>query len=72
MNNLVIVGDQAYTAEEWERLERKRAYQREYSRRPEVRARKLEAYRRWRQRHLEHARAYHRDWMRRYRAEQAA
>lgn len=67
MKDLVIVGDQAYLPDEWERLERRRQKEREYRSRPEIRARRLEEHRRWRERNRERVRVYNREWMRRFR-----
>jgi hypothetical protein len=47
-DQLVIVGDEAWTRADWAVRERKRAYDHAYNRRPEVRA---------------HRAAYNRDWM---------
>ena len=63
MTDFVVVGNVAYTAEEWERVQRKR----EYQRRPEVRARRRETERRYRVAHPER-RVLHREYMRRWRA----
>lgn len=64
---LIIVGDEAYTPEEWgaERLrrERKRARDRERNRTPERLAYNREHIRRWRERNPDYAR----EWMRRKR-----
>jgi hypothetical protein len=69
MQDLVIVGDEAWTREEWDKLERRRAYERDLKRRryhedPEFRAKVLRANRRWKEKNLDHRRAYERQWAR--------
>lgn len=45
MTDLIVVGDEAYTEAEWRQRERKRAYNREYAKRPEVRERRRAYFR---------------------------
>ena len=66
MTDLVIVGDEAWTREEWEEAERKRAKRREYDKRPDVRARKAAYWREYRKQ--PHVKAYQREWKRKDRA----
>ena len=70
MTDFVVVGDVAYLPAEWERLERRRAQQREYRKRPEIRERQRLYMREWRRRNRERHNEYRREWMRRYRAQQ--
>lgn len=66
-NELVIVGDEAYTREEWEADERRAASKRAYRlRNPEKERARV---RRWAERHPDQRRAYAREWQQRYRAE---
>jgi hypothetical protein len=62
---LVIIGDEAWTKAELERLERKRARNRRYRERHPERLR--EAYARWRERNPERAREINLEHMRRKR-----
>jgi hypothetical protein len=66
MTDLVIVGDEAWTREEWDQAERKRAKRREYEQRPEVRARKNAYWREYRKQ--PRVKAYQREWKRADRA----
>jgi len=68
--DLILVGDEAYTVEEWEALQRERDAARAYRSRPDVRARVRAYFAAWREAHREERRAYNREWMRRYRSEQ--
>lgn len=65
---LVIVGDEAWTQEEWEaeqaKRERKRAEKRAYNARPDVK----ERTRQWNAANRAKRRAYNREWMARYRS----
>jgi hypothetical protein len=71
MTDLVIVGDEAWTPEEWEaeqrRRERHNAYHREYQRRPEVRIWSAAYMREWRRQNLVRAREISREASRRRR-----
>lgn len=67
MSDLIIVGEEAWTAEEYEARQRRLEYDREYSRRPEVRERRRIQHQKWQAANREKVRAYNRDWMRRYR-----
>lgn len=68
--NLVIVGDQAYTAPEWERLQRRREKDRtRYHTDPERRAKVHAAAARWNRSHPERIRELHREHMNRRRAD---
>ena len=69
MKPLVIVGDEAWTAEEYEAEQARRERRREYEARPERRVRRAERYRRWVEANREHLRAYKREWNARQRAE---
>jgi hypothetical protein len=62
MNDLIIVGDEAFTESEWAALERKRAYEREYSKRPYAKAAKNAYKREWSRRNREKLTAYNREW----------
>lgn len=72
----IVVGDEAFTPEEWaaeqERRERKRAYQRAYVRRPEVRERKRLYMRAWCARNRDRYNAWKREYMRAWRARSEA
>jgi hypothetical protein len=68
MTDLIIVGDEALTPEEYGRRERYLAHKRDYSKRPEVRAHRAAYMRQWRARNRERWNAYMREWMRRRRA----
>lgn len=72
MNDLIIVGDEAYTREEWQEKERRRAQDRAYRQRPDVRPRIIERVRRWQEANPERKRANNIRHMRRRRAEQLA
>ena len=59
----VVIGDEAYLPEDVELLERRRAQQREYQQRPEVKERKREQHRRWAILNADRRREYNREWM---------
>lgn len=63
----LVCGDQAWTRDEWAATAWHRARDREYRRRPEVRARRIAASKRWAAEHREERKAYNREWMRRKR-----
>jgi len=67
MTDLIIVDGEAWLPEEWEKRERRRAYDRAYRQRPGRKERSREILQRWRAENLERLRAYNREWMRRHR-----
>ena len=72
MRDWVVVGDEAWLREDWERRERRRKWDREYRRQlrtdPEYRARLAAYQREYRRRHKERVKDYQREYMRRRRA----
>lgn len=69
MKPLVIVGNEAWTAEEYEAEQARRERRQQYEARPERRARRAERYRSWAKANREHLRGYKREWAARNRAE---
>ena len=65
--NLIIVGDEAFLPDEWEREERRRERDRQYRARPDIQPKEREYHRAWSERNRDHQRAYKREWMRRRR-----
>ena len=65
MKPLVIVGDEAWTAEEYEAEQARRERARNLS--PEARKRQAENHRRWVEANRDRVRAYKADWQRRKR-----
>jgi hypothetical protein len=69
IDGFVVVGDEAYLPEEWERVERRRAFDRErkrgeYAANPEYHRARHRAYY---HANIEKLREYRREWMRQYR-----
>lgn len=73
-SQLILVGDEAYTPEEWgaiqRRRDRRREWERTYRARPEVRERLRLYQRAWRARNRDRLNAYNRErmWARRHAA----
>ncbi len=65
-DGLILVGDEAYTPEEWAAGEpaRQRRRERDRARYPERAAAQATYYREWVARNREHVREYHREWAR--------
>jgi hypothetical protein len=70
VNDLIIVGDEAWTPEEWEAEQARRAKIR--PRTPAQIERRRETQRQWREKNREHYRQYGREWMRAKRRREAA
>jgi hypothetical protein len=72
MSDLIIIGDEAWTPEEYQSYQRRRERERRYDRarwhNPERQAYHRRYIERWRAENPD----YHREWMRRYRARKAA
>jgi hypothetical protein len=73
MSDFIIVGEEAWLPDEWERRqERNRRRRERYASDPVYREREQDGYRRWREANAEHVRVYNREWMRRKRAAEYA
>lgn len=68
VSDLIIVGDEAWTPEEWESEQERLERERKRGARRRLTPKYLAYQRKWREQNREAIRAYQREWMRRKRA----